>query len=134
MLNSLLRSLPYLVHTNREFGLMIASRKPMAVFVDGQDRFPEVVRRYIRLFDRHVTAGRFCRRDHLAPGAGGQSYTAHWIFFTLPDQEWRVAAYLELLHGNDRWTADHERRQGELLGYEDWMNDYWIERVYSARP
>tara|TARA_B100000029_G_scaffold145715_11_gene141024 strand:- start:1565 stop:1966 length:402 start_codon:yes stop_codon:yes gene_type:complete len=133
VLNSLLRSLPYLVHTNREFGLMMAGRKPMAVFVDGKDRFPEVVARYIRLFDRHVTSGRFVRADRLGPGAGVRTYMAHRIFFTLPGEEWRVDAYLALIDGDDRWTADHERRQGELLGYEDWMNDYWIEHVYSGR-
>lgn len=133
MLNSLLRSLPYLVHTNREFGLMMAGRKPMAVFVDGKDQFPEVVSRYIRLFDRHVTSGRILRRDHLAEAGGARSYCQHRIFFTLPDEEWRIDAYIALLDGDDRWTAEHERQQGELLGYEDWMNDYWIQHVYSVR-
>ena len=133
MLNSLLRSLPYLVHTNREFGLMMAERKPMAAFVDGKDQFPEVVLRYIRLFDTHVASGRFVRLDRLVPGADARPYTAHRIFFTLPGEEWRMDAYTALMDGEDRWTADHERRQGELLGYEDWMNDYWIERVFSKR-
>ena len=81
MLSSLLRSLPYLVHTNRELGLMLAGEKPMASFVDGRGCFPEVVERYLRLFDRHVA----------------------------------------------------ERRQGELLGYADWMNDYWLEFIYGKQ-
>tara|TARA_Y100000815_G_scaffold41890_1_gene34463 strand:+ start:105 stop:506 length:402 start_codon:yes stop_codon:yes gene_type:complete len=131
VLNSLLRSLPYLIHTNREFGLMMAGRKPIAVFVDGKDQFPEVVARYIRLFDRHVASNRIMRSDYFLPGAGVRPYTAHWIFFALPGEEWRADAYLALLHGDERWTAEHERRQGELLGYEDWMNDYWIEHICS---
>tara|TARA_B100000678_G_C18211512_1_gene503547 strand:+ start:994 stop:1362 length:369 start_codon:yes stop_codon:yes gene_type:complete len=122
-----------MIHTNREFGLMMAGRKPMAVFVDGKDRFPEVVARYIRLFDRHVARGRVCRRDHFAEIEGPRSYCQHRIFFALPGEEWRVDAYIALLDGDGRWTADHERRQGELLGYEGWMNDYWIENVYSNR-
>ena len=131
MLNSLLRSLPYLVHTNREFGLMMAERKPKAVFVDAKDRFLDVVARYTRLFDRHVASNRITRSYHFLPGAGLRAYTAHWIFYTLPGEEWRVDAYLALLHGDKHWTAEHERRQGELLGYDDWMNDYWIEHIYS---
>ncbi|GAB5348266.1 hypothetical protein [Alteriqipengyuania sp. 357] len=111
---------------------MIAGRKPMAVFVDGKDRFPEVVARYIRLFDRHVASGRFVRADRLCPCAGARPYAAHRIFLTLPGEEWRVDAYTALFDGDDHWTGGHERRQGELLRYEDWMNDYWIKHIYSG--
>lgn len=132
MLNDLLRSLPYVVHTNREFGLMMAGQKPLAVFVDCKDLFPDCVARYIRLFDRQVASGTLLRFDHLVNPRSGD-HPAHWIFFALPGEEWRVDAYFELLHSHDCWTADHERRQGELLGYEDWMNDYWIEHIYSNK-
>lgn len=38
---------------------------------------------------------------------------------------------IDLMSGDDIWTPEHERRQGELLGYEDWMNDYWLKFVYG---
>ena len=131
MLNETLRSLPYLVHTNRELGLMLAGRKPLASFADGLDCFPESVVRYLRLFDRHVAAGRMVRRDHYSEVSGPRSYVLHRILFTLPSEEWRMDAMVELMAGIDAWSPQHERRQGELLGYEDWMNDHWLERVYA---
>lgn len=30
------------------------------------------------------------------------------------------------LWADGTWSVAHERREGELLGYEDWMNDYHI--------
>ncbi|MGE3935426.1 MAG: hypothetical protein AB7F67_19355 [Rhodospirillaceae bacterium] len=125
MLNERLRGLPYLVHTNRELGLMLAGKKPLAYFVDGKDRFPEVVCRYLRLFDRHVEAGRIVRCDHLSDAAWG---TCHRILYALPSEEWRIQAMLDLVSSGE-WSSDHERRQGELLGYADWMNDYWLEQI-----
>lgn len=128
MLNDFLRGLPYLVHTNRELGLMLAGQKPLSCFVDGKGLFPDVVSRYLRLFDRHVAAGRIIRFDHLSNAAWG---TRHHILFALPNEDWRIQSMLDLVLSNDPWTADQERRQGELLGYADWMNDYWLEHSYQ---
>ena len=129
MLNELLTGLPYLVHTNRELGLMLAGSKPLAVFVDGRDRFPEVVRRYLRLFDRHVACGTIIRRDHFSKASWGER---HHILFALPGEEWRFQAMLDLMLAEEPWTIDHERRQGELLGYDDWMNEHWLTSVYQS--
>ena len=122
MLPARLRDLPYLVHTNRELGLMLASKKPLAVFVDGRDRWPDSLLRYFRLFDRHVTNGCLIRRDHYSDAG---DYTAHHIMFALPSEEWRMQAMIDLRSGAEAWSAAHERREGELLGYADWMNDHW---------
>jgi hypothetical protein len=128
MLNAFLRSLPYQVHTNHELRLMLAGKKPLAVFADGQDQFPEIVLLYLRHFDRHVQSRRLVRRDHVTPPSKHRPYAVHAIFFALPGEEWRIDEMIELrsnLHSDSGWSAAHERRQGELLGYEDWMNDYW---------
>lgn len=129
MLNDLLRGLPYLVHTNRELGLMLAGAKPLACFADGKDCYPDVVSRYLRLFDRHVGTGRIIRRDHYSDANWGR---CHRILFALPNEEWRIEAMLELILSKDQWTADKERRQGELLGYDNWMNDYWLTFIYRS--
>lgn len=128
MLNDLLKGLPYLVHTNRELGLMLAGKKPLACFADGEDCYPDVVSRYLRLFDRHVAAARFFRRDHYSEAGWGQ---CHRIFFALPNEEWRIDEMIELRLSIHPWSADMERREGELLGYADWMNDYWLSHVYG---
>jgi hypothetical protein len=134
MLSPKLRALPYLVHTNRELGLMLAGKKPLASFIDVKDHFPEIVIRYLRMFDRHVAGGRIIRRDHFSELQGPQSYVCHRILFALPGEEWRIQALIDLMSGNEPWSPAHERREGELLGYENWMNDYWLEFVYGKPP
>lgn len=44
---------------------MLKGTKPLAKFADGEGRFPDVVLRYFRMFDRHVESGRFVRRDEI---------------------------------------------------------------------
>lgn len=127
-----MNELPYQLHTNRELGLMLAGVKPLAMFVDAKDRFPDVVARYLRLFDRHVAAGSLIRRDHLSGHTQSRAYALHQILFALPSEAWRIDAMIELKVFST-WTDEHERREGELLGYEGWMNDYWIDRLRSAR-
>lgn len=110
---------------------MLAGKKPLASFVDGKNCFPEVVARYLRLFDRHVAEGRILRMDHFCEVSGKRTYINHRILFALPGEEWRMQAMIDLMAGREPWSPEIERRQGELLGYDDWMNDYWLEFVYG---
>ena len=70
MLPERLRKLPYVVHTNRELGLMLRRAKPLAYFADIAGHEPECVVRYHRLFDRHVAAGRLIKRSDIERVAG----------------------------------------------------------------
>jgi hypothetical protein len=126
---ALAKTLPYTLHTNRELGMMLTRAKPLAVFVDGEGCFPEVFGRYLRLFDRHVVNGRIIRRDHFSPPIEGRGYTLHHIYFALPGEQWRIDEMIEL-KSSPRWSREHERREGQLLGYEDWMNDHFLDRFY----
>ena len=122
----LAKTLPYILHTNRELGLMLSGKKPMAMFVDVKDFFHPVVSRYLRLFDRHVATGKLVRRDcHVG--------TIHHIYFALAGEEWRIDAMIEL-KSKDTWSENDERREGELLGYEDWMNDHFLALNKAAYP
>jgi hypothetical protein len=58
---------PYLVHTNRELGLMLRGYKPLSYFMDVVGQEPEICIRYWRMFDRHVAAGRLMKRDVIGP-------------------------------------------------------------------
>ena len=118
---------PYMLHTNRELGLMLRGIKPLALFNDAKDRFPDVVVRYLRMFDRHVGVGTFIRADHFAEPTHDRAFAVHTILFAQPDESWRISAMIKL-RTSPIWSLAHERREGELLGYADWMNDFWIAR------
>lgn len=120
-------TLPYMLHTNRELGLMLAGKKPLAMFVDGEGRFPDVVLRYLRLFDRHIALGRLVRRDHFS--RVNSSYVSHRVLFALPSEAWRIDAMIQLKE-SQQWSREQERREGELLGYDNWMNDHWLSVAY----
>lgn len=113
-----LRNVPYLIHTGFELPLMLEGRKPLAVFCDSA----EWLKRELRVYDGFVRQGRFVTRvitrDDLRE-----------VYFALPDHEWRIDAYIQLQNdtaADGTWDDSHERRQGELLRYEDWQNDWWI--------
>ena len=124
MLPESLRRLPYLVHTNRELGLMLRGVKPLAYFSDFAGAEPDCVKRYFRLFDRRVDAGRLFKREVIEADPRSPVLLIRRVFYFLPGHEWRVEAMLALLRLHGAWTHDRERRFGELLGYEDWQNDY----------
>jgi hypothetical protein len=125
--------MPYQIHTNRELGLMLKGVKPLAVFGDWYDRRSELLERYLRLFDLHVRRGGLVKREyvqwHRRDGWRGE----HVFLYALPQEEWRIDAMIELRSNFSAWTAVHERRQGQLLGYEEWQNDLWIaSRDFTA--
>ena len=128
MLSENLRSLPYLVHTNRELGLMLRGIKPLAMFGFIEGNEVNCVLRYLRMFDRHVAAGRFTRHEHTSTLHQLDNRLYRQIFYTLPAEEWRVDAMLNLLAAPGPWSNERERRFGTLLGYEDWQNDFWLSR------
>ena len=125
-----MKSLPYTVHTNRELGLLLSGDKKFAQFHDRKDMFPDALGRYLRLFDRHVEEGSLLRRDHVYRPEQSAKIEMHRIMFALPDEEWRFEAFLDLWD-ETTWGPAQERREGELYGYEDWMNDHWIALKYS---
>lgn len=108
---------------------MLDGRKPFAHFADAKGRFSSVVERYIRLFDLHVRAGRLIRLDHFEPPSDERFYELHRIMFSLPGEEWRFQAFLDLVE-SPTWGPVQERREGELLGYDDWMNDHFLALKY----
>ena len=124
--------LPYLGHNGRELGLMLRGTKPLAYFLDAVDRESDIVIRYRRMFERHVAAGRFIKREMLYVVADLEHRR---LFYALPGHEWRIDAMLALLNElieRKAWTDDHERRFSELLGYESSQIDHWL-RYRRAR-
>jgi hypothetical protein len=114
-----LRQVPYLVHTGFELALMLEGRKPFAAFVVPS----QWIAQELSPFAPFAKEGRFTRHSF-------EKGDIHEVYFASPGQEWRVDAYRQLLAAGG-WDDDRERRQGELLGYEDWQNDWWIENRKS---
>lgn len=122
-------SLGYQVHTNRELGMMLRREKPLAVFCDVEGEFPEAVLRYLRMFDRHVKLGTLVKREHREPFEFQlERRVVLTIFYSLPEETWRIDAMTELRRHipDEPWTAEHERKEGALLGYTSAQNDAWI--------
>lgn len=121
-----MRDLPYTVHTNIELGLMLRGLKPLALFVEDYSRTPDCLLRYFRMFDRHVASGRFVKREHPVGNAGNRNI--QYLLYMLSGEEWRANRMIELRERPGPWSAYREREFGQLLGYEDWMNDVWLDR------
>ena len=121
-------ALGYQVHTNRELGLMLSGAKPLAVFNDDHDHFAELVLRYLARFDRYVDAGRLEKREYVELDHGGR---IHVILYCLPGESWRIDAMIELRQRLSSWSAEAERMEGTLLGYEHWQNDIWMETRFG---
>ncbi len=126
-----LRDIPYLVHTEYELALMLEGRKPLAVFGDAypSEWFDERIAR----FDPYVADGRLVRRIIDAPfpeprilGDERVDGVRH-VYVALPGEQWRIDAYIQLMDDlrRDGWNDARERRQGLLLGYEEWQCDWW---------
>ena len=133
--------LPYRVHTGRELALMLAGTKPLAAFCDdhpslhGLKVIPE------KEFEPHVAAGRIVKREDIAlpaPSATtvrGQRIGIRRVLYALPEEAWRIEAYLLLWKTAEKsgWNVGFERMEGSLLGYEGWQNDVHIERRYPSQ-
>jgi hypothetical protein len=128
-LQDLSKALGYQIHTNRELGMMLRGEKPLSIFSDWRGCFPDFVLRYLRLFDRHVSAGRFVKREYTK--LASDEWWAHMVLYALPAEEWRIDQMIELQLRLPPWTPECERLQGHLLGYSEEQNDIWMAR-YSA--
>jgi hypothetical protein len=131
MRNAWRRQLPYLVHTNRELGLMLKGTKPLAYFMDIAGREPDICIRYWRMFDRYVAAGRLIRREVIEAIPALPELNSRKLLYALPGHAWRIDAMLRLLNEPGAWSRDRERRSGELLGYEGWQIEYWLTRHFA---
>ena len=113
--------------------MMLRGTKPLAVFSEVDGAFVEPLARYLRLFGRHVEAGRLLRKLHIerCHTAGLDGRELHVVLFALPAERWRIEAMIDLRRRLCAWTADDERTEGSLLGYSDWQNDLWLAKRFG---
>jgi hypothetical protein len=124
-------------HEDRELELMLAGRKPLAMFTelsfDETGLIPEAE------FAPHVESGRLIAREVFEPieGAPGDSegHFVRRVLYALPEEKWRIDAMLlvcRVATNLRRWDEGLERVTGELLGYDKRQIDAFVER--TKRP
>jgi len=136
--SELFDNVPYMIHTGFELPLMLEGRKPFAAFADGYPS--EWFDDYLAPFEPFVERGAIIRRiiDTPMPQRTLRRPALEGfrsVLFALPGEEWRIDAYVTLMDEAKKsgWNDSRERRQGCLLGYEDWQNDWWIEQIVKRR-
>lgn len=125
--------LPYKVHTNRELALMLAGEKPFAAFSEylpsdlDDECIPE------SRFAPYVQDGLFLKREYVS--AAKQNRKTRVVLYARSGEEWRIEAYILLKRTAEKagWSEGFERLEGALLGYEEWQNDVYIEKIFKSR-
>ncbi|GLH81301.1 hypothetical protein SSBR45G_62100 [Bradyrhizobium sp. SSBR45G] len=114
--------------------MLLDGRKKLARFTEPYPpmSFPGEER-----FDEWVAAGRLHKEVEQEPFGDGMTHSRVWqgtrrVYFTAKGEEWRVPAMKLIgdaaLKSHGGWNEHFERLEGMLFGYEDWQNDWWIER------
>jgi hypothetical protein len=115
---------------------MLRGEKPLAVFdyPAGEGFSAE------KFFDPYVDIGRFVKREFslpimLRPNGDSQDLIYRYVLYALPHEQWRIDAYILLRKAvnEEGWSTALERMEGELLGYEKWQNDVFIEYMTRVR-
>ena len=125
-------------HTNRELELMLAGKKPLAMFYDEVSFLPHEEIIPEEKFAPYVTSGRFVRGDEIYAGdfhAGlGRNVSIKYVFFAIAEEAWRIPALSFLLRIRYRmssWQSEEfERMEGLLLGYTDEEVDAWCDHRF----
>ncbi|MBB4845120.1 hypothetical protein HNP55_003666 [Paucibacter oligotrophus] len=123
-------------HTNRELELMLAGRKPLAVFYDEISVLPDERIIPEARFAPHVASGRFVRAEAVLSGPFSprlrRDFRAKYVLFALAAEAWRIPAFLLVQRVAER-TGHNEMRErlvSSLLGYTDAEIDAWCARSF----
>lgn len=120
---------PYQIHTNRELELMLAGKKPLAVFAhERRDGFKKADALAGQDFAPYVARGMFSEHKRTLQSTlpDGTQIEVDYYFYTVSGEEWRVPAYCLLLDMLEKrgWCSHLEWLQGTLLGYTEEQNQF----------
>jgi hypothetical protein len=126
--------LPYKIHTNRELALMLVGDKPFAAFSEQYPSNPEYEFIPERLFDPYVKTALFVKREYVLSQKNNRK--TRMVLYAKKTEEWRIDAYILLKKTAEKtgWSEGFERMEGLLLGYEEWQNDIYIEKIFRLSP
>lgn len=120
-------------HDGRELALMLAGKKPLAMFSDvvgSTYPWPDAA------FAPHVAAGALVMREFLSTTRNGGQRLRH-LYYALPQEEWRIArAHALCLKSYDAYCREAEEdciELGRLLGYSEREIQCFVERSRYVR-
>jgi hypothetical protein len=131
-----LQNAPYLIHTGYELPLLLDGRKKLARMYSefpphhefaGEDKFDRWVHEGV--LHKDVTNKPFKKPV-------GNIEGIRTVRYAPKGEEWRIEADKLIWKASDLsgcWNEHFERLEGMLFGYQDWENDWWIERYVRRR-
>lgn len=119
-------------HEGRELELMLAGKKPLAMFNDDWPKEmepPEIV------FDPYVALGRFVKHETFVPSTAYKGGQLRYYYYALPGEEWRIDRMIEIQRRITELclptTPELETETGQLLGYDEADIEVFVNRWFS---
>ena len=130
-------------HTGRELELMLAGKKPLAMFYADLGWLPDERVIPEKRFARYVKTGEFVRSEKVILGpyhpVWKRDIRTKFVFYALRDEAWRIPAMILAIHVQEKVQMPNEamdRITGALLGYTDEEVDaycVWYQRNVEYR-
>ena len=124
-------------HEGRELELMLAGRKPLAMFCEELSCLPDEEFIPENRFSPYVASGQFIRDEIVVSGPFsqelGRETNIKYVLFAVKDEGWRINAMLLLkkLHAKTiAWNETCELFESTLLGYTDEEIDAWCNKKF----
>jgi hypothetical protein len=119
----------YAMHGGKELELMLAGRKPMAVFYRAvTENFDETDG---QPFHKYVKSGEMNRKIFYIQNIESSIKLIYYVY-TIIGQEWRADIYKSVKKaGQKLWCKDLEIMEGLLLGYSIFENNIHINSMYG---
>jgi hypothetical protein len=119
-------------HTGRELELMLAGKKPLAMFYAEVGELPHEELIPEEQFATYVSSGKFVRGETISEGAyhpiWKRNVKIKYVFFALKNEAWRIPAMMLVLTTQIKTAAPDitiERLTGALLGYTEAEIEAW---------
>jgi hypothetical protein len=125
------RCSPYLFHTGYELPLLLDGRKKLAFFYYDSTDDSNFDSRLKARFDHYVAAGLLHEEADLGSTPDAPGRHVGTIYYAPKGEEWRIPAMKLIRRASGLaggWNEHFERLEGTLMGYEDWQNNWWLER------
>lgn len=121
-------------HEGRELELMLAGKKPLAMF---NDDWPEEMETPETVFDSYLDEGRFMKDETFVPLPAFRDGQLRYYFYALPGEEWRIARMIEILKkifvDHFPTTPELEMETGQLLGYDEADIAVFVELIFKSK-
>jgi hypothetical protein len=126
-------------HTGREFELMVAGKKPLAMFYAEVGELPDEALIPEKRFAPYVKAGEFIRDETTVEGAyhprWKRNVMVKYVLYALRAEAWRIPAMVLIMNHQVKVPMPNEaidRITGALLGYTEEEIDAYC--AHSRQP